>query len=367
MPALFTSTSSRPSRSSVSATRCSQSSHRPTWQAIASARRPVELAHLVGRGLAGVELARGDHDVGAGLGQRLHDGAADAARPTGDHRDLAGQVVELCEGRHGPMLPRGQRTVIYDRENAAPAAWRVPRRRGGTHGRADAQLACRAHARRRRRWSWPIPERRSPTPSSTTAPAAWRVPCGPGASGPATTSPSSWRTPRAFLEVAWAAQRSGVWYTAVNSHLRPAEVQYVLDDCGAKALVASEAMADVVAGLDLARIRVRLAAVGELPGFERTTTCWPKPSRCPADDEREGREMLYSSGTTGRPKGVRKDLPGTPFGDPVGHAGAARPGAGRPGRGRRPRRRCTCARRRCTTRRRSSTRCRCSAWGRRWW
>jgi long-chain acyl-CoA synthetase len=35
------------------------------------------------------------------------------------------------------------------------------------------------------------------------------------------------------------------------------------------------------------------------------------------DDEREGREMLYSSGTTGRPKGVRKQLPGTAFGDPV--------------------------------------------------
>jgi acyl-CoA synthetase (AMP-forming)/AMP-acid ligase II len=37
----------------------------------------------------------------------------------------------------------------------------------------------------------------------------------------------------------------------------------------------------------------------------------------PLDDEREGREMLYSSGTTGRPKGVRKQLPGTAFGDPA--------------------------------------------------
>src|ERR1700761_3944889 len=51
---------------------------------------------------------------------------------------------------------------------------------------------------------------------------------------------------RAYLEVTWAAQRSGLRYTAVNSHLRRSEVQYILDDCGAVALVASAAVADVV-------------------------------------------------------------------------------------------------------------------------
>ena len=51
---------------------------------------------------------------------------------------------------------------------------------------------------------------------------------------------------RQYLEVAWAAQRSGLRYTAINNHLRPAEAQYVLDDCGAVALFSSEAMADVV-------------------------------------------------------------------------------------------------------------------------
>jgi len=121
---------------------------------------------------------------------------------------------------------------------------------------------------------------------------------------------------RPFLEVAWAAQRSGLHYTAINSHLRPAEVQYVLDDCGAVALVASEAMAAVVAGLDLSRIATRVSAVGSLPGFERYDDVVAGESPEPLEDEREGREMLYSSGTTGRPKGVRKPLPGTPFGDP---------------------------------------------------
>ncbi|HZM39265.1 MAG TPA: acyl-CoA synthetase [Acidimicrobiales bacterium] len=120
---------------------------------------------------------------------------------------------------------------------------------------------------------------------------------------------------RQYLPVAWAAQRSGLYYTAINSHLRPGEVQYVLDDCGAVALVASEARRDVVAGLDLARIPVRVG-VGDLPGFERFDDVVAGAARLPAEDEGEGREMLYSSGTTGRPKGVRKPLPGTPLGDP---------------------------------------------------
>jgi fatty-acyl-CoA synthase len=121
---------------------------------------------------------------------------------------------------------------------------------------------------------------------------------------------------RPFLEVAWAAQRSGLHYTAINSHLRPAEVKYVLDDCGAVALVASEAMAGVVSGLRLSGIRTRICATGELVGFERYDEVLASEVPGLLADEREGREMLYSSGTTGRPKGVRKPLPGTAFGDP---------------------------------------------------
>ncbi len=56
--------------------------------------------------------------------------------------------------------------------------------------------------------------------------------------------------------------------------------------------------------------------MGELPGFEPYDDVRAEAEPLPRGDEREGREMLYSSGTTGRPKGVRKDLPGTPFGDP---------------------------------------------------
>jgi len=122
---------------------------------------------------------------------------------------------------------------------------------------------------------------------------------------------------RQYLEIAWAAQRSGLYYTAINTHLRAGEVQYILDDCGAVALIASEAMADLIAGLDLSRIGIRISALGDLSGFESYDDVVANAAPIPMDDECEGREMLYSSGTTGRPKGVRKQLPGTPLGDPM--------------------------------------------------
>ena len=121
---------------------------------------------------------------------------------------------------------------------------------------------------------------------------------------------------RPYLEVAWAAQRSGLYYTAINSHLRRGEVQYILDDCGSVALVASEAMAEVVGDLDLSRIPVLVSGSGELPGFEPYADVLAGARPGPLEEDVEGREMLYSSGTTGRPKGVRKTLPLVPLGDP---------------------------------------------------
>jgi long-chain acyl-CoA synthetase len=157
---------------------------------------------------------------------------------------------------------------------------------------------------------------------------------------------------RAYLEVTWAAQRSGLYYTAINSHLRASEVQYVLDDCGATALVSSEAMHEVVAQLDLSRVPTRIAVDGGLPGFEGYDDLLTS-SAASLVDEREGREMLYSSGTTGHPKGVRKPLPEAAFGEPsaapvlMAQAMAAYASAPTP---------CICPPRRSTTRRRSSTR-----------
>ncbi len=121
----------------------------------------------------------------------------------------------------------------------------------------------------------------------------------------------------AFLEVAWAAQRSGLYYTALNSHLRRSEAQHILDDCGATALFLSAGLADIAAELDRKRIGLCIVAGGEATGFlpyDDALARWPVT---PIVDEAEGREMLYSSGTTGSPKGVRKVLSAAPMGDPT--------------------------------------------------
>jgi long-chain acyl-CoA synthetase len=136
-----------------------------------------------------------------------------------------------------------------------------------------------------------------------------------------------------YLELAWAAQRSGLYYTALNNHLRGGEVQYILDDCGAAALVTTPAMADVVSSLELGGVPLRLVVGGALAGFDEYEPLVARWASTPVDDESEGREMLYSSGTTGKPKGVRKTLPNTPLGDPTAAPvqiamGMARAGAG---------------------------------------
>jgi long-chain acyl-CoA synthetase len=138
---------------------------------------------------------------------------------------------------------------------------------------------------------------------------------------------------RAFFEIAWAAQRSGVYYTPINSHLRAAEVQYILDDCGATVLISTPAMAEVLAGLDLSRVPTFITVGGQMPGAERYEDVVAGALSLPELDEVEGREMLYSSGTTGRPKGVRKALEAVPFGDPASESvqiaqGVAALGAG---------------------------------------
>ena len=122
-----------------------------------------------------------------------------------------------------------------------------------------------------------------------------------------------------FFEVSWAAQRSGLYYTAVNTHLTPEEVAYIVGDCDAQAFVTTAAMGGV-AGPLVARlpetVTSRLVMDGAVAGYDAYEDALASVSGDPRDDEIEGHAMLYSSGTTGRPKGVRFALQHKPLGEP---------------------------------------------------
>lgn len=112
------------------------------------------------------------------------------------------------------------------------------------------------------------------------------------------------------FDVYWAAHRSGLYITAINHHLTPAEAAYIAKDSGARALIASAALrdlaVDVVGKLDAPE--VLLAFGGDVPGFgryeEALAAAGPPPEERPC-----GAVMLYSSGTTGFPKGIKPPLP----------------------------------------------------------
>jgi acyl-CoA synthetase (AMP-forming)/AMP-acid ligase II len=123
-----------------------------------------------------------------------------------------------------------------------------------------------------------------------------------------------------FLEVAWGAARSGLYYTAVSSRLTAPEVSYIVNDCGAKALFTSRERAEVAteAVKDTPNASTRVMFYGSVDGFDDAEDVLGSQSEGPIEDESLGMDMLYSSGTTGRPKGVKLPLPDGPIGSPTG-------------------------------------------------
>jgi fatty-acyl-CoA synthase len=119
------------------------------------------------------------------------------------------------------------------------------------------------------------------------------------------------------LEVYWAALRSGLYVTAVNHHLAPDEVAYIVDDSGAAILIVSAEKGELAAAVQGATPGVtrRLVFGGALAGHDDYEEALAGVSGEPLDDEPAGAPMLYSSGTTGRPKGVRPPLPSVQVGD----------------------------------------------------
>jgi len=114
-----------------------------------------------------------------------------------------------------------------------------------------------------------------------------------------------------FFEVCWAAQRSGLYYTCINWHFNADETAYILDDCDAQVLVISDTFRDLASELldKMPNVTMRLMAGVPIDGYDAYNQTRDAYPAVPLDEELEGTRMLYSSGTTGRPKGVRYKIP----------------------------------------------------------
>jgi len=109
-----------------------------------------------------------------------------------------------------------------------------------------------------------------------------------------------------FMEVVWAALRSGLRVTPVNRYLTADEAAYIVNDCDAAALVTSTAMGPVAAELAgmIPGCKLRLSVDGIVDGYDSYEDALAAVPAGPLDDEPLGQLMMYSSGTTGRPKGI---------------------------------------------------------------
>jgi acyl-CoA synthetase (AMP-forming)/AMP-acid ligase II len=116
----------------------------------------------------------------------------------------------------------------------------------------------------------------------------------------------------AWAPVWWGVFRSGMYLTTINWHLTPAEISYILGNSGARVLVTSEQTAEVAAAAahehrGVVRLQTGGASAPGVLSYEDLVADQPRSTIA---RELAGGPMFYSSGTTGRPKGVRSPLPG---------------------------------------------------------
>ncbi len=127
-----------------------------------------------------------------------------------------------------------------------------------------------------------------------------------------------------YFEIVWGCHYAGAVYTACSSRLTSGELSYILNDCAAKVFITSKYKADQAAEIvgDTPGVELRLMLDGTIDGHESYETAVAAQEPTPLEGQRiAGIDMLYSSGTTGKPKGVTKPFPNEPLeGTPAGVA-----------------------------------------------
>ena len=122
-----------------------------------------------------------------------------------------------------------------------------------------------------------------------------------------------------FLELAWGAHYAGLIYTFASTRLTAEELGYIVDDCDARVFVASAYTGEQALAITDAtpKVEARFVLDGDLPGFERYEDAIAAQPAEPLADRQAGVDMLYSSGTTGKPKGVEIRYAGAPLDTPT--------------------------------------------------
>ena len=116
-----------------------------------------------------------------------------------------------------------------------------------------------------------------------------------------------------YFEIAWAALRSGLYLTTINRYLTAPEVSYIVQDSMSKCLVTTSVLSEVAENLitesEFADCTLRLMCEGTIAGWDSYEDTLNSASPKPLTDQWLGSTMLYSSGTTGKPKGILRPLP----------------------------------------------------------